>query len=281
MEDNRMHSARKLFALTTLLVFGLGLAACESGPTPEELKAVHDAEAWAQIGQLKEALDGKRQELYVLKNPPEEMEGEEANTEDVSAEEGDSASEPPSPEELEAGIKAAQEEVYALTDEFAKSLIEFINSQGLVEGVELTGIQRAAFDLKGEEDILIAQEYIERGGDYQRAIDIYSTSLLGDPENEKLKEALDLAEKLRFMTEERFSVVKKGMSKDEVRELLGTPKASNVREFDKGVLGWFYPQEPSEERGRPAAGVYFQEEKDEYKVYRADFNAIKGGRKEV
>lgn len=274
MQSARMHSARKLFVLVTLLLLGLGLAACESGPTEEEIKAQQDAEAWAKVQELKESLDAKRQELKELRNPPEAAEGEEA------AAEGEEGVELPSPEEVEAQIKELQNEVNTLSDEFSQTLAQFINSQGLTEGAELTEIQRAAFDMKAEEDILIAQEYIDKGGDYQRAIDIYNTAMLFDPENERLKEVHARALELRFMTEERFSQVKKGMSEDEVRELLGTPKASNVREFDGGVIGWFYPQEPTED-SRPAAGVFFQKKKDELKVYKADFVAVSGDREEA
>ena len=138
-------------------------------------------------------------------------------------------------------------------------------------GEPLTEIQRAAFDMKAGEDILVAKEYIEKAGNYQKAIDIYTTALLADPESEKLQAAKAEAEAMRYMTEERFAAAKKGMTREEVRAALGTPKPSNVREFEKGVIGWFYPKEEP----RTAAGVYFREKKGVYVVYSADFDAIK------
>ena len=58
---------------------------------------------------------------------------------------------------------------------------------------------------------------------------------------------------------------------EEVRALLGTPKRSNVREYeDRGVTGWYYPKPK-----REAAAVYFQEKKGELKVYKLDFEAVK------
>ena len=79
------------------------------------------------------------------------------------------------------------------------------------------------------------------------------------------------AEELQYMTEERFAQVKKGMSTEEVRELLGTPKRNNQREFDGDVTGLFYPkQDPP----KSAAGVFFQVKNDELTVYKTDFDAV-------
>ena len=158
-----------------------------------------------------------------------------------------------------------------MTEAFTGQLAGFINSQEIYEGEPLTEIQRAAFDMKDDEDILVAKEYIEKAGNYQKAIDIYTTALLADPTSEKLMAAKAEAEAMRYMTEERFAAAKKGMTRDEVRALLGTPKPTNVREFEKGVIGWFYPKEEP----RTAAGVYFREKKGVYVVYSADFDAIK------
>ena len=274
-----MRSVQNLFALVALLVLGLGLMACDSGPSPEEQQAAANAEAWSALEQAKTDLEAKRQELRDLQQTAADAGEEDSEAEAAEGEEVEGEA-PPSPEELEAQIKTLEEEVISKTDGFTQQLAQFINDQGLTEGAELTEVQRKAFDLKAQEDILIAQEYIDKGGDYQRAIEIYTTSLLFDPENQLLLDAKAEAEVLRYMTEERFAAIKKGMTEAEVREALGTPKASNVREFDKGVLGWFYPQEPTE-GARPAAGVYFREKKGVNLVYEADFNAISGETQEA
>ena len=140
----------------------------------------------------------------------------------------------------------------------------------MYEGEPLTEVQRAAFDMKGDEDILIAQEYIDAAGDYQRAIDIYIQSLAFDPDNEKIQAAKAEAETLRYMTEERFGAVDKGMTEAEVQAALGTPMRMNVREFEEGLLGWFYPKEAP----NTAAGVFFQEKDGAMEVYKVDFNAV-------
>ena len=142
---------------------------------------------------------------------------------------------------------------------------------GASEEDEKAAQARQALGMKSDEDIVLAQEYIDKGGEYGRAIEIYKQLLISDPDNEKVLAAKALAEEMRYMTEERLGEVKKGMTEDEVRELLGTPKGTNVREFDNGVIGWFYPKE---ER-YTAAAVFFRDKEGVLKVYQTDFEAVK------
>lgn len=271
-----MRCARTLSALSITLLAGLMLAGC-AAQTEEEDRAAAQAEAWATLQQAKADLDAKRQELRALRESAESdaaegeaAEGEAAPTEGQEAAEGEAGEPPPKP------VEALQKEVNKMAEEFTGQLAAFINSQEIYEGEPLTEVQRAAFDMKADEDILVAKEYIEKAGNYQKAIDIYTTALLADPTSEKLMAAKAEAEALRHMTEERFAPVKKGMTRDEVKALLGTPKPTNVREFEKGVIGWFYPKEEP----RTAAGVYFRKRKGEYVVYSADFEAIKADEEE-
>lgn len=271
-----MRSGSKFFALSALLLLLLGLGACSPGADPAEEKAAQDAAAWASLQESKATLDSKRAELDALLDriagKTTESDGTETESGEAEvSEDGGDIEEPTSPEELQSQADDLKQEIFSSTDDFARELIGFINSQGLVEGAELTEIQRQAFDMKASEDILVAEEYISEGGDYQRAIDIYTTSLLADPTSELLLNAKAKAEELRYMTEERLAQVKKKMSREEVRELLGIPKVSNIREFDNGVIGWFYPKEAP----REAAGVFFQESKGEFRVYKTDWEAIK------
>ena len=83
--------------------------------------------------------------------------------------------------------EALLEEVIRLGDEFGARLVRFINGQEIQAGDELTPRQRAAFDMKAAEDIHAAQGYIDQGGDYARAISIYTSSLVVDPGNERGK----------------------------------------------------------------------------------------------
>jgi len=267
-----------LFALTIALLLALGpILGCAPG-SEEEDKAQQNAEAWAWLVDTKAELDAKRAELQTLEEaiaqtPEEGEEEEEADAEteeaDAEGEAGEEGAEvPPSPEEQ---AEQLRQEISELDQEFYGRLIDYINSLELVEGQELTEQQRQAFDWKAEEDILVAQEYIDKGGDYRKAIEIYTTALVADPESELLLEAKARAEELRYMSEERFGQVEKGMTQEEVRETLGIPKRMNIREFENGIIGWFYPKEEP----RTAAGVFFQEKDGELEVYKTDFEAVK------
>lgn len=275
-----MRRGMTLFALANLLLACFALVACETGPTEEEVKAAKAAEDWAWLEQTKAELDAKRAEVAQLRErianwdpdaEPDAMEGAEGEAEGTEGDEAEGTAEAPvTLEDLQAQVEATAKEAVSLADSFAGRLIQFINEQQIGVDSELTDVQRKALAMKSDEDIVLAREYIVKGGEYQRAIDIYTQALIFDPENEKLLAAKAEAEELRYMTEERLGQIKKGMSEDEVRGLLGTPKSSNVREFDNGSVGWFYPKEEP----RTAAAVYYQKKKDELKVYKTDFNAI-------
>ncbi len=266
-----MRRGRKLFALPGVALALLASLAC--GPTTEvDEQAVKAAEDWAWLEQAKADLDGKRTELAELRA---RIDGESPGEEDAGTESegaaGESTEEAPSPEELTAQADALQEEIYGLADSFGGRLVQFINDQNISVKSERTEIQKQAFRMQSDENIELAREYIGKGGEYQRAIDIYNQALISDPNNEKLAAAKAEAEALRYMTEERLAEVKKNMTEREVRNLLGTPKSQNVREFDGGVIGWFYPKEEP----NTAAAVFFREKKGELKVYKIDFEAVK------
>ena len=75
------------------------------------------------------------------------------------------------------------------------------------------------------------------------------------------------------MTQERFGQVKKKMTMNEVRSLLGQVKRQLIREYeDENATAWFYEKEDT-----GAAGVFFRESKvgrGDWKVYHTDFDAI-------
>ena len=275
-----MRRGRKLFALPGVVVMSLALLACEQTSEVDE-QAAKAAEDWAWLENSKAEIDAKRQELADLQArisgevPAEEAAGgEEAEGgggEEAEGGGGEEAAEPPSPEELAAQAETLQQEIYGLADTFGARLAQFINDQSISVGGDLTDTQRQAIRMKTDEDMELAREYIEKGGEYQRALDIYNQALTLDPDNEKLNSAKAEAEANRYMTEERLAEVKKNMTEAEVRDILGTPKVQNVREFDQGVVGWFYPKEEP----NTAAAVFFRERKGELKVYKTDFEAVK------
>lgn len=267
-----------LFAL--ILSFSLlALAAC--GPKQEE--ADPTAELWAQVEQAESRLETLRSDLEDIEQQlaaaaaETEEEAEEAVAEGEAAVEAEAA---PTVEELEARVAELQEEIASTTDELSNKTIEFLNSSEMFEGEPLTPQQQRAFDIKSEIDAQIAQEYIDEGGDYGKAIDIYETALRNNPENEILLAGLEEAQRLRYMTEERFNSVKKGMSVAEVRETLGVAMARNQRPYpERGLVGWFYPKE-----NKGAAAVYFEASPEYFEapgehdlgaVQILDFDAVK------
>lgn len=170
-------------------------------------------------------------------------------------------------------VTEAEKQAADLTDRYGGALVTFINADPPVEGEPLTPTQQDAIRMKVAEDVLVAREYIEKGGDYRRAIEIYNQIVALDPDNAEVKAERARAQEMRFMNPERFAQVTNGMSLDEVRALLGPVNAFNIREYeDRGVLAWLYPREDG-----AAAGVYFnQKGRDQsYVVYQTDFDAVK------
>jgi hypothetical protein len=236
----------------------------------EETGAASQETAFEPVKEQYAALQAKRQELADLRARAEAA--AEGGVE--AAEEGAVALEEAAVgavEDLDGQIDQVKGEVEALSEQFMGTLIGFLNAANMVEGEAPTGLTLEAIRMKSGEDLVIAREYVTRGGDYRRAIEIVNTALALDPENPDLLAAKSRFETEQYMTEERLAQVSKGMSEDDVREILGTPHPSNIREYpEQNVVAWFYRRED-----RGAAGVYFQSKNDVRTVYKTDFNAVK------
>ena len=262
-----MRRGRHLFALATLVPTVLAIAAC--GPAEEQVDPATEA-ATADLTWIREnkpVLDAKREETAGLRARLAGDEPEEGAPELVNEETG----EPLTDEEIQGRVTALDAEILEMEDELNAKVANFLNATGITPGEPLSPDQRLVMDIKVAEDVLIAREYIDKGGDYSRAIDIFNATLALDPDNETLQAELQRAEELRFMDEERFSQAKKGMTQDEVRALLGTVKNTNVQEFeDRGVIGWFYRKDDG-----GTAGIFFKERNKgngDWVVYNTDFN---------
>lgn len=268
---------RALFALSMLVLAGFGLLACG----PQETLDPAAEQAAADLAWLKEnkpILDEKRQELRSVRDQiagrePQAPEGTAPEGEEGTAEEAV----PMTPEELEAKANVLQEEVDRLFEQVGARIASYLNnsgiemdrSTGMIVG-ELTPDQQLAIDYKIDEDMVLAQEYIDKGGDYVRAIEIYTATKKLAPDHEALNAAIAEAEALRWMTPDRFSQVKKRMTEDEVRELLGQVNLRNVEEYDDGRKGWFYKKDNG-----GAAGVWFKKRDENWVVDVFDFEAVK------
>jgi hypothetical protein len=145
------------------------------------------------------------------------------------------------------------------TDQFLERLVGFINEHagpGQGNAPKAREVE-AAIRMKSAEDLLLAREHIDRGGDYAKAIDILTAALVVDPGNRDIEAARDEAARLRYMDAERFGRVEKGMGQDEVRAELGQVQQQNIRQPAEGQVVWLYPRQ-----GGAAAAVFFRAEPD-------------------
>lgn len=263
-----MQRVRYGLLIGVMVALVLGAVACGGGSSGQNAAA--DAE-WASLMEAKKALDGKRKEIADLRRQAVDAEIAESEAELEGAEEAADEME----EEVidfQAEIAALEEEIAADTDTFTQRLVAFLNADPMIEGEPPTQRQIDALRIKSSEDMILAKEWIDKGGDYKRAIDIYNTALVYDPDNPELQAALAAAESNRWMSEEKFAAVQNGMGEAQVRSLLGQANLHNVRTYeDKNVVAWFYP---TAEDGA-AAAVWFRPDKSgALKVYQAKFEAV-------
>ncbi|MCP4202604.1 MAG: hypothetical protein GY769_11795 [bacterium] len=274
-----MRFNRGLIVFSLLVVVALAVAC---GPSEPKADPAVEAE-WAALTEAKEKLDSRRAELDELKammmtRSEEEEEEEEAEVgEETEPAEGEEAEAMETPEEMAARAEEFDKEIADLADKFGGRLAAFLNDPAnqIIEGEPLTERQVAAVRMKSSEDIELAAEYVEKGGDYRRAIDILQVALQLDPDNADVQVALEEAQANRYMSEERFALAKKGMTQDEIRETLGQVNLRNIRDYpEKKVVAWFY----ATAEGGAAAGVYFNEDKrsGEMKVYQLKYDAVGG-----
>ena len=267
-----MQRTRTGLLVSAALAVVILMAACGGGGAAKKDQA--RAEEWAWLTEAKQTLDSKRQELTDL---VAQMDAEAAEVaEEVAEEAGEMAEEVGevvAEVDLGAQVMELEGELENLTEEFSNRLVAFINADPMIEGEEATEGQMSALRMKSSEDIVLAQEWIVRGGDYKRAIEIVKTAMMFDTDNPELQAALADFESKRYMTEEWFAAAERGMTEDEVRRVLGQVNLHNLREYpDKNVVAWFYP---TAEDGS-AAAVWFQPEKgsEVLTAYQIKFKAI-------
>jgi hypothetical protein len=257
------------FVVTCALLLA-GVAAAGCGPAPEVAAEKAREEQWQQIDQNHQELTAKRDQLAAAPQAAAGDGGGAATDGGGAATDGGGAA---------ADLEALETEATKLADDLYQRLVEFINANPPVAGETPPERVRQAIRMKSDEDIRIARGWIDEGGDYRRAIDIYDGALASDPDYEELTRVRAEAEAMRFTTEERFARIEDGMTRDEVRAVLGQVNLRNIRDYpEKNAVAWFYPRD---ERGS-AAAVWFRENRQgEFVVYEADFHFKDAGEEQA
>ena len=249
-----MTSPRGLAAPLLLLLAVIAALACVRSAEAPELDEAQRSQ-WTELRRLQGDLARSRAALAAQR---ERLAGAAAR---AGGEPDGEESTAPTAEQraaIEREVAERQRVVAEASQRYGSRLVAFIDSFGPLGGGPVPPERQAAVRMKSDEDMAVAAEWIERGGDYRRAIEIYETQRRLDPGYQPLAEALRRARDLRRVTQERFAAVETGMTQEQVRALLGPVNLRLVRSFpERGVEAWLYPQD----RGGTAA-VYFRRDRD-------------------
>lgn len=237
------------------------------GPSEAELADAARSEGWTELQSLQSELKESRSKLAELRQKV------------ASGEAALEVAEGSTPEQalaqLQAEAQALEADITAKADAFMPQLVNYINEDPMVEGEPPSEGQLAALRLKTAEDIELAREYYQKGGDYRRALDILERTAQLDPENQALQAELAYVRDYRFTTQERFDQIEKGISQEQVREIMGQVFHRNVREYpEQSALAWFYPKDPDLHGPGAAAAIFFRKRDGQWSVYQNDWDAV-------
>lgn len=245
------------------MVFSL-IAGCGGGSSEDQ---VGEGELQAQFAGVQEAYDALlqvRAEAEAAQQTVAEIEaipeGQRSDEQKAQLEEAQATAETAS-----AGIEPAFETLQ-------NQLADFLNV-ALNEAPESAEAAKA-LEIYSKEAILGAEDKVAMAGDYAKAIDQLNSAksyydAVGLTPYPALDEKIAEFEEWRFITPERLAQIKKGMTKDEVKEIAGVPYYANIMEDEEaGVETWMYKKA---EGG--AAAIYFRMKTD--KVYDTNEDAVK------
>jgi len=254
----------RLSALCIALVAIAGLSqGCSRGPSEEELKLAAFQEQAAAMNQAYEDLLTLRAEIETAETTLAEL---QETPENKLTDE----------QKLELEELAAKLETAAVESETA-----FEEVQGMVADLLNLGINEFpdspetadALVIYADEAILVADDMVAKSGDYKKAIDHLANAesyfeAAGLSSYHPLVAKIAELDDWRFVTQERFDQVKKGMTKDEVAALVGQVYFRNIQESpNKGVETWLYKK-----REGGAAAFYFKIKTQ--KVYDKNWEAV-------
>ena len=259
-----MRSSRILpYGIAILVVFGL-VSGCSRGPSEEELAQAAFEEQLATLQQQSEELQQARTDLTASEAMLVEIEAikERDRSEEQVAE---FEALPAAIVEQGTARDAAYDAVQAtLADFLTVALNEFPEHPATEQGL----------NLYSDEAILIAQDTVIKAGDYKKAMNQLDAAngyydSIGLPAYQPLVDKMAELNDMRFITQERFDLVKKNMTMDEVKEAIGVPYYQNIQVDEKRkVETWLYRK-----REGGAAAVYFKTTNN--KAYNKNFEAVK------
>ncbi len=249
--------------IAVLVVFGL-LSGCSRGPSKEELARQEMEGQLATLQQQFQDLQQVRADLSAAQVSLVEIEAMKER--DRGEEQMVQLAELPAQiEDLNATKDEQYEAVQATLADFLNlALNEFPEDPGTIEGL----------NIYADEAILIARDTIFQAGDYKKAIDQLDAASsyydsLDLPPYQPLVDEIATLRDMRLITRERFDLVKKNMTMDEVKEIVGYPYYQNIQRNEKqGVETWLYRKN---EGG--AAAIYFKMKTS--KMYNKNFEAVK------
>ena len=250
------------YGIAILAVIGL-VSGCSRGPSEEELAQAAFEESLAILQQQYDELQQARADLAAAEATLTEIEAvRERDRSDEQKAELEAL--PAKIEELSAARDTAYETVQATLADFLNiALNEFPEHPATEQGL----------NMYSDEAILIAEDTVAKAGDYKKAMNNLDAAnsyydSIGLPPYQPLVDKLAELDEMRFITKERFDLVAKNMTMDEVKAVVGVPYYQNIQVDEKRkVETWLYRK-----REGGAAAVYFRTSNN--KVYNKNFDAI-------
>jgi hypothetical protein len=236
--------SRRLRPALLAATLALAIGALNVGCGADEPPALtgEQQEEWRHLQRTRGELSERRRELARWRR---ELEAEPA---------GSSTENEVSRAELAARVARTEQEIAKRSDAFGNRLVWFLGELAVPAGEPAPRELQQAIRLKSDEDLEVGADWIERGGDYRRAIEIYEMQRRHDPGYERLEKALGEARAMRFVTAERFARVDRGMTRADVRAALGPVNLRMIRSYpERGVEAWLYPKQ-----GGGTAAVFFR-----------------------
>lgn len=234
-----------------VLVMATALGACSGGKNGSKSKFDAAGEL-AKVKQARAELNTTREKLAAVKSQVAELKDSAKLTDDQKAKLA----------ELEGQLKTLQS---GYDDAFASdqtALANFLNVA--LNEMPQAPETREALRLYADEAIRNAQDFIDQAGNYGKALDLLQTSkgyfdAVNLPVPDDLAKAIDTAQTMRFLSQDRFDKVQKGMTFDEVKAVTGTPFYANVHEQEvrgKKITTWLFNR-----ADQGVAAIYFEKGK--------------------